>query len=101
MDASHGEHREAPEDMSGGRPAPSSDVLFRVVDGEALLLDVRTGDYFSLDRLATEIWQRRSDGEGLGEISSTVGAQHSLDPERGGEDVEELVAELGAARLWI
>jgi hypothetical protein len=87
--------------MSGGRPAPSSDVLFRVVDGEALLLDVRTGDYFSLDRLATEIWQRRSDGEGLGEISSTIAAQYSVDPDRVRQDVEELVAELRDARLWI
>ena len=87
--------------MSGGRPAPASDVLFRVVDGEALLLDVRTGDYFSLDPLATEIWQRRSEGEGLSEISSTIAAQYRVDPDRVRQDVEELVAELRDARLWI
>src|SRR4051794_5208507 len=109
MEASDGEHRKAPEDMAGRSardaesrawPASSSDVLFRVVDGEALLLDVRSGDYFSLDPLATEIWQRRNDGERLDEISSTIAARYSVDEARVRSDLEEFVAELRDARLW-
>lgn len=76
-------------------------MLCRVVDGEALLLDMRTGDYFSLDPLATEIWQRMTDGEALDRISSTIAVRYSVDPGRVHQDVGELVAELRDARLWI
>lgn len=37
--------------------APAPDVLFRIVDDEALLLDVRSGRYFSLDEVGTRIWE--------------------------------------------
>jgi hypothetical protein len=70
------------------------------VDGEALLLDVRTGDYFSLDPLATEIWRRRNEGEPLDQISSTIAARYSVAEARVRRDVDELVSDLRDARLW-
>src|SRR4051795_3047384 len=109
MEASNGRHRDAREDMaerrpaegdSGGMPAASSDVLFRLVDDEALLLDVRTGAYFSLDPVATEIWERRKDGEPLDQISSTIAARYAVDEEQVRRDLEELVADLRDASLW-
>jgi hypothetical protein len=35
---------------------PQEDVLFRELDGEAVLLDLGTGTYFGLDRVGTRIW---------------------------------------------
>lgn len=34
----------------------NTDVVFRDLDGEFVLLNLRTGVYFGLDRLGTRIW---------------------------------------------
>ena len=40
------------------------DVLFREVEGEAVLLAVASGSYFGLDQVGTRIWQLLSaDGD--------------------------------------
>ncbi|MGH7278844.1 MAG: PqqD family protein [Candidatus Rokuibacteriota bacterium] len=39
------------------RVAASGDVVFRDLDAEMVLLDMRSGVYFSLDAVATRIWQ--------------------------------------------
>lgn len=95
------------EDMSaGGRQegatrgaAPDPNLLWRIVDGEALLLDARTGDYFWLDPLGTEIWQRLHRGEAVHQIASTIARRYVVDPTRVRRDVDELIAELHDARL--
>ena len=37
--------------------APSDDVVFRELDGEAVLLNLETGIYFGLDAVGTRVWQ--------------------------------------------
>jgi hypothetical protein len=89
---------ESHQQVAPQRSTPA--VLCRVVGGEALLLDVRTGDYFSLDPLGTEIWERLHDGEPVEAITASIAERHRVDPEVVLADVEELVAELRDARLW-
>jgi hypothetical protein len=86
--------------MSAMHQQQQEGVLCRVVDGEALLLDTRTGDYFSLDPLGTEIWQRMNDGEAVSQIVASIAERHAVDTAQVRADVEELVAELRDARLW-
>lgn len=43
------------------RVKPSEDVLFQEVQGDAVLLDLKTGVYFGLDKVGTRIWQLMAD----------------------------------------
>ena len=38
-------------------------LTWRVVDREALIVDLDTGDYFSLNPIATDIWERLQAGQ--------------------------------------
>jgi hypothetical protein len=35
---------------------PNPDIVFTVVDEEAILLDQKTGKYYSLNRVGTRLW---------------------------------------------
>ena len=39
-----------------GRVSPSSTVISADIDGEVVLLDARSGDYFGLNRVAARAW---------------------------------------------
>ena len=39
-----------------------SDVIERIIDGEAVILDMKTGVYYSLDTVGTEIWNLLDNG---------------------------------------
>jgi hypothetical protein len=47
----------------------SEDVLFQEVQGDAVLLDLKTGVYFGLDKVGTRIWQLMGD---KGQLSGVV-----------------------------
>lgn len=38
------------------RVTPSPDVLFQMLDGETVLLDLRSGKYFGMDAVGTRMW---------------------------------------------
>lgn len=70
------------------------DVVCEVLDGEAVLLNLKTGRYFSLNQTATRMWQA------LGRFRSCDAALASLTSELNADgcrvraDLEALVEEL-------
>ena len=76
------------------------DILWRVVGDEALLLDTVSGNYFSLNPVATEIWLRLSEGKDIESIATMVSEKYSIDASRARDDVAELVRDLRAAGIW-
>ena len=80
--------------------ADNSDIIWSIVDGEAVLLDTSSGHYFSLNPLATEIWTYLQTGDSVPEIVRTIADKYSVEKEIVGRDVSELIGELQAARLW-
>ena len=81
-----------------GGPAP--DVLCRVVGEEALLLDTRTGDYFALDPIGTEIWTKLAAGGRVEDVAVDIADRYGADTSTVRDDILELVDELRDARLW-
>jgi Coenzyme PQQ synthesis protein D (PqqD) len=81
------------------RFSQASDVLSRVLDGEAVLLDLATGKYFGLNPVGTRVWELLGAGHNLGEVRATLLAE--LDVEAGvlEGDLEELVEELRSRGL--
>ena len=53
------------------------DVVFRELDGEAVILNLETGLYFGLNEMGTRIWQRL-DAHGEVRASSTRCATSSM-----------------------
>jgi hypothetical protein len=76
------------------------DILWRVVGDEALLLDTISGNYFSLDPIATEIWVRLNKGDEPEGIAAAVSERYSIDAGRAREDIADLVKDLRAAGIW-
>jgi len=84
--------------MSSTRGNPN--LIWRVVDGEAILLDTVTGYHFSLDPIGTDVWQSLQAGQSLDEIVSRIAKSYGTDEVTVRADVAELMSELQSANLW-
>lgn len=74
------------------RPRPG--VLSRELEGEAVLLDLAAGRYFSLNATGLRIWTLLGEGCGLGDIRDRLAAEYPLEAAQVGTDVFELCAAL-------
>jgi len=70
------------------------DVTARVMEGEAVLLNVRTGAYFGLNKVGTAIWQLYGEGQSLGETVLAVCARYNVAAERAESDVRTITTKL-------
>jgi PqqD family protein of HPr-rel-A system len=78
-----------------------SNIIWSIVDEEAVLLDTLSGHYFSLNPPATEIWQHLHRGDSVSDIVGTLTRKYRVAEEVVRRDVSELITELRAARLLI
>jgi hypothetical protein len=76
------------------RVAINGDVLCRDLDGELVLLDLRTGVYFSLDPLGTRVWLLAQGGHSLAEVVRLVVKEYEVTPERFTADLVTFVSAL-------
>jgi hypothetical protein len=74
-------------------------VLFRDLDGEAVLLETVTGRYYGLDEVGTRMWsllQLHSDAEA---VCRALYAEYDVSEAQLREDFAELIAALAARGL--
>ncbi len=83
-------------DFTGLNP----DILWRVVGDEALLLDTISGNYFSMDPVATEIFVKLNDGTERDAIASEISMKYSVTEKRSSDDIDDLMSELRDAGIW-
>lgn len=72
----------------------SEDVLFQELQGDAVLLDLKTGVYFGLDRVGTRMWQLMGEKESLAAVAEAVCDEFDVTPERCAGDVISLAQRL-------
>jgi hypothetical protein len=72
----------------------SDDVVFRELDGEAVLLDLETGTYFGLDSVGTRIWQLIGDSGTLATILDRIVAEYEVERSTARTDLLDLVQAL-------
>lgn len=80
----------------------NEDVLFQELQGEAVLLNMKSGIYFGLDAIGTRIWQLFSTRPVLSEISRVIVAEYDVTADQCETDILRLVSELerqGLVRL--
>ncbi len=82
------------------RVKPDSDVVITELEGkEAVLLNLATKMYYTLNETGLRIWQMLSSGRTLGEISETLSGEFNVTPEKAKESVFNLIGELTAEKL--
>lgn len=78
----------------GARFRCSPDVSSRILDGEAVLLDLRSGKYFGLNVVGSRIWELLANGDDLGAIEATLAREFDADHATMADDLDDLVREL-------
>lgn len=76
-----------------------SKVAGKVMDGEAIIIDLSTGVYYSADKVGGFIWSQIESGSTLGAIVDGIGAQYAVDPDQAQADVLGFAAQLLEAKL--
>ncbi len=71
-----------------------TDVLIQELQGESVLLNVKSGRYFGLDEVGTRMWRVLTASESLGAGCETLLAEYDVDRERLELDVLGLVGKL-------
>lgn len=86
-----------------GKPAykAAPHVAWRRVEEESVLLNVDTSEYYSLDPIATEIWERIGKGNSLDQISRTLAREYHTPMARVQKDAIEFIDTLLGKRLLL
>ena len=69
-------------------------VFAQEVDGEMVLLDMESENYFGLDEVGTAIWQAMQEKESLQEVFEVLMEQYEVDEEVLQQDLSDFVAKL-------
>lgn len=72
----------------------SDKIVGEVLDGEAVLLDLGSGKYFSLNPTATRMWQLLGERGDLEEVLDALRQEFDVEGATLAEDLDGLVAEL-------
>ena len=79
----------------------SPDVVFRDLDGEAVILDLASGTYFGLNEVGTLVWRMIDEGRNAAEIVDAVAAEYQADRAAIAQDVNRLIEDLSTRRLIV
>jgi hypothetical protein len=84
---------------------PHPDVVWREVDGEVVLLNVVTGQYFGLDPVGSQVWMllqsAGSKGANLQALCAMVTAEFEVDSATAEKDLSALINELLTQQLLV
>jgi hypothetical protein len=81
--------------------ANDAECAAKVLDGEAVIINLLNGTYYSLDKAGAVVWELAADGGTIAEIVGGLTARYDVDAPRARSDVERLVSELVAERLLV
>ena len=77
-----------------------SDTVFaQEVDGEMVLLDMNSENYFGLDEVGTSIWQAMQESGSLEEVYQAMLEQYEVEPEVLQKDLLDFVQKLNDSGL--
>ena len=73
---------------------PSPGAVAEPAPDDLLVLDVGSGDYYSLGPVGAFVWERLDGSTPLGAIADRVAESWSIDPERAARDVIDFATDL-------
>ena len=69
-------------------------IAAKVMDGEAILINLTTGIYYSLDDVASELWGAIGEGTSEAALVSWITTHYGIDEIKAQTEVSQFVAEL-------
>ncbi|MCF6206535.1 MAG: PqqD family protein [Sulfurovum sp.] len=69
-------------------------VFAQEVDGEMVLLDMNSENYFGLDAVGTDIWNLLSEGKTIGETQKALLEMYDVDVNTLEKDIEDFIGKL-------
>ena len=76
-------------------------VTFEVVADEAILIDINTGTYFSLNEVGTEFWEMLDGVQTIAQHAATIAAKYEVESSMVVDDLLELANEMAKDNLLI
>jgi len=70
------------------------DIAVKVLDGEAIMINLTNGTYYSLDKMGTEIWELIVRGEPLAQVLQAITQKYAVNSDTAKGDFKQLVGEL-------
>ena len=81
-------------------PQPHSHVVYTEFDGrEAVLVDLNTKRYYTLNETAMLVWRGLERGQTRDEIAREICKRYEVDEEHASQSIERLINSLAAHRL--
>jgi len=75
------------------------EIAAKVIDGEAILINLSSGNYYSADDVGAFMWERLAIGHSLHEVATSVVAHYEVSYEQALIDVDRLTTELLQEKL--
>ena len=75
------------------------EIAAKVMDGEAIIINLTTGVYYSMDKVGGLVWDLIDGGSSVEEIVEFILSRYDVGRERAEADVERLAAELMQEKL--
>jgi hypothetical protein len=79
----------------------AENVTFEVVADEAILIDINTGTYFSLNEVGTEFWEMIDGEQTIEQHASAIAAKYEVETSMVVADLLELAGEMAKDKLII
>jgi hypothetical protein len=81
----------------GPRYMPNQDdIAARVLDGEAIMINLAKGIYYSLDGAGGRIWELLEEGRSAAEMADAIALEFDVTAERARADIDRILGELQA-----
>jgi hypothetical protein len=79
----------------------TGEVTSKILDGEAIIINLNDGLYYSLDGTGAVVWGMAAAGHDADEIAGELAARFGAPPDGARADVERILEELVAERLLV
>jgi hypothetical protein len=77
------------------------DVSWRVVEGEIVLLDLRTSTYLTFNGTATDLWVALCDGATVEALPGLLVEKYDISTDEAARDVEDFISDLQSRDLVV
>jgi len=72
----------------------SPDVIHDIIDGEAVIVNLNSGNYYSLERVGAEVWNFIALGKKISEIVTAIGHRYELEITEVDQAIKSLIDHL-------
>lgn len=79
----------------------SKDISYKIIDSEAVILNLKKGDYYSLTKTATFIWNLLEKKISQDDIINSLAEEFGIDKRIANKDIKALLRDLISEKLIV